>query len=139
MSTTTTNPPAEIFTGFANADLVYSNLAHTRIYVASEVVLSALTLVGLQSCEVHIAGPVLSSFVVRNCEGCVFQISSSAQARIHQCANSSFYLHCATSPVIEKCTALRFGRYALMTESYTTGAQDQVHGVSQRGLRRDLG
>lgn len=118
-TTATANPPTEILTGFPNADLAYSNLAHTTIYVGSDVALSALTLEGLQSCEVHIAGPVLSSVMVRNCAGCVFRISSSAQARIHQCTDSSFYLQCATSPVIEKCTALRFGRYGGTTERYT--------------------
>lgn len=113
-----TNPPNEIFNAseFGNADLVYTKLTDSVIYIAPEISLSALTLSGLTRCKVYVAGTVLSSLMARDCVECDVYVRS-AQARIHTCTESRFFLQCGTAPVIEKCKALQFGAYTLHTTS----------------------
>uniref|UniRef100_A0A7S1KT14 C-CAP/cofactor C-like domain-containing protein n=1 Tax=Percolomonas cosmopolitus TaxID=63605 RepID=A0A7S1KT14_9EUKA len=64
----------------------------------------------LENCTLKLA-PVKSSIMLHRCNGCTFHVASQ-QIRIHQCTDCNFYVYATSDPIIEHCTALRFGRYA---------------------------
>ncbi len=45
-------------------------------------------------------------------------VVSARQVRIHECANVDVYLHCASRPIIEDCSAMRF---APLPSAYVSG------------------
>ncbi|KAJ3175059.1 hypothetical protein HDU87_006455 [Geranomyces variabilis] len=69
----------------------------------------ALHLKNLDRC-VLVVGPIAGSVLVESCRNCVFVICCR-QLRIHNSVGLAIPLHIASHPIIEDCSALRFGLY----------------------------
>eukprot|EP00762_Andalucia_godoyi_P008371 ANDGO_07355.mRNA.1 Protein FAM188A homolog len=59
-----------------------------------------------KNCEI-IIGPCEGSVFLRDCENCTFAIATR-QFRCRDCVNCTVFLYCATEPIIETSTGLKF-------------------------------
>ncbi|KAJ3172187.1 hypothetical protein HDU88_007003 [Geranomyces variabilis] len=85
------------------ADLTRCVVSLLDLYVG------ALHLKNLNGC-VLVVGPIAGSVLVESCRNCVFVICCR-QLRIHNSVGLAISLHIASHPIIEDCSALRFGHY----------------------------
>lgn len=82
--------------------------------------LSSLVLKNLSNCRVRV-GPVKTSVFVQDCRDCHFSLCCQ-QLRIHSSQGCHFYTRTTSSPIIEDCKALTFGRYNYFYE----GCQEEL-------------
>ncbi|KAI6778130.1 Tubulin-specific chaperone C [Emericellopsis cladophorae] len=82
-----------------------------------------------------IAGRVSSSVHITNVKDSIVVLTAQ-QARIHDCKNVRIYLFCASDPVIESCSEMRFAPlptiYANDTPKGTTNRWDRIEDFSWR-------
>ncbi|CAG7848984.1 SubName: Full=Uncharacterized protein {ECO:0000313/EMBL:CCA67402.1} [Serendipita indica DSM 11827] len=73
--------------------------------------IGALHVTGLKQCVVLVA-PVQGSALLHECQESVLAIACH-QFRIHTSTRVDVYLHVTSTPILEKCTAMRFAPYNL--------------------------
>lgn len=81
------------------------------VVLCSMGVAGSIRLEGLQGCTV-LLGPSQTSVYIEGCSNSVFSVACH-QLRIHKTTESRVYTRCRTHPIIEDCSALGFGPYAL--------------------------
>jgi len=91
------------------SDVMLSHLTGCTVSLADTS--TAVRAHQLQNCKVF-CGPVSGSFFIEDAKNCVFVIAAR-QARIHKAVGCDFYLGVMSQPIIELCSGVRFGPYAL--------------------------
>ncbi|KAL1308735.1 hypothetical protein HN51_050733 [Arachis hypogaea] len=91
---------------------------------------STLFIHRLKDSRVYV-GPVMSSVLIEDVEGCVFAMASH-QIRIHAATRSDFYLKVRSRPIIEDSNGVRFASYCLRYE----GIKEDLRGA---GLDAEIG
>jgi hypothetical protein len=92
--------------------------------------LRAVRVDGLQRCTL-ITGAVAGSVLLHNCVDSTFHFAAR-QLRLHTSTRCDFYLHCLSRPIIEHCTAFRFGQYGVAFEGL--GAEMSAAGLDKPSL-----
>eukprot|EP01059_Diplonema_ambulator_P005434 TRINITY_DN15167_c0_g1_i1.p1 TRINITY_DN15167_c0_g1~~TRINITY_DN15167_c0_g1_i1.p1 ORF type:complete len:279 (+),score=95.59 TRINITY_DN15167_c0_g1_i1:51-887(+) len=96
---------SHIETHITNAARVADRVSETiHLPPAPSIFLSRLT-----ACTVFIK-PIDGSVFIDSCKSCTF-IVACRQLRVHTTTHSSFYLHCASEPIIEDTTNVTFAPY----------------------------
>jgi len=93
--------------GEATSDFALSNLTNCNVRLLSTS--RALWIRGLKGCTVY-AVPVGGSIYLTECHNCTIVIGSR-QMRMHTSTDCSLFLHVASHPIIEHCSALRVAPY----------------------------
>jgi len=88
-------------------DVWLNNLENCSVIISG--IPSTLHMTKLSNCRI-IAGPVLTSVFLENCEKSVF-IMGCQQLRIHKSQDCDFYLHVRSRAIIEDCFSCRFSPY----------------------------
>uniref|UniRef100_A0A1B6DQU9 Protein XRP2 n=2 Tax=Clastoptera arizonana TaxID=38151 RepID=A0A1B6DQU9_9HEMI len=89
--------------------IVIKNCTNTLIYVLDHI--NMVTIDDCIGCKI-ITGPVKGSVFIRDCKECVLVIACS-QFRIRDCKMLDVFLSCATQPILESSSNIRFGCYHL--------------------------
>lgn len=116
------------FKASGEGEFTISDLRSCEVRLVGPV--RALFVHRLRNCRVY-AGPVSSSILIEEVEGCVF-ILASHQIRIHHANESDFYLRVRSRPIIEDCSGVRFAPYCLCYE----GIDDDLR---ETGLEEETG
>eukprot|EP00727_Mastigamoeba_balamuthi_P000874 m51a1_g10784 hypothetical protein (337) ;mRNA; f:56966-58127 len=99
-------------TGEGRKDVSLEGLEDCVVYVRRPC--AALRAAGLARCAVHCAA-VAGSVLLDRCVAC--EVSAAArQVRVHECASCTLWLCPTSGPIIEQCSALVFGPYAVEYE-----------------------
>jgi len=91
----------------SHKDVWLNNLKNCSIIIYG--IPSTLHMTQLTNCRI-IAGPILTSIFLENCEQSVF-IMGCQQLRIHKSQGCDFYLHVRSRAIIEDCISCRFAPY----------------------------
>ncbi|PVF96928.1 TBCC-domain-containing protein [Serendipita vermifera] len=77
----------------------------------SMITIRALHVTGLKRCII-LTSFVEGSALIHDCEQCVF-VLACRQFRIHTSSRTDVYMHVLSTPILEKCSNMRFGPYTL--------------------------
>jgi hypothetical protein len=81
----------------------------------------SIRLEGLVDCTIFL-GPCRTSVYIADCSNSVFQVACH-QLRIHKTHASKIYARCRTHPIVEDCSTLGFGPYAVSYANIDTHFQ----------------
>jgi hypothetical protein len=97
-------------------DLALAHLSDCTVVVLG--VTRALRAESLQRCHLYLA-PVAGSLLLAHLTDCVL-FAPARQVRIHDSRNSDFYLRCASRPILERSSGLRFAPYSMRYDRLAT-------------------
>ncbi|OQR98103.1 tubulin-specific chaperone C [Achlya hypogyna] len=101
-------------------DLTLARLTNCVVCIVAPT--AAVRATALTSCHV-LTGPILGSLWLEECIESSFTVACR-QLRVHHCHRSTFYLRIKSHPIIEDCSALGFGPYALAYPALATQLAD---------------
>jgi len=88
---------------------------------ATKAPFAGLALKNIKNCLI-IAGHVAGAAHITGVENSVIVVASR-QVRMHECKNVDIYLHCASRPIIEDCSNVRFSP---IPENYVTASEEPI-------------
>ncbi|ORC91486.1 tubulin-specific chaperone C [Trypanosoma theileri] len=89
---------------------VYGYAREREVFISEP---KAVFLQGCEKCEIFIL-PVAGSVFISDCSNCKIYVACH-QLRLKNCTSVDIYVWCASTPIIECCTEMRFGPYSCWT------------------------